>query len=90
MGWTLLYLFLFLKLPIVGAGWIVWWAVHQQDEAPPTGDDGGTPHPPHPHHQRPRHPRPPRRGPHGGGALRSPERVRPLRGSVRRPRAPHH
>ena len=29
MGWTMLYLFVFLKLPIVAACWIVWWAVKQ-------------------------------------------------------------
>ena len=32
MGWTMLYLFVFLKLPIVAACWIVWWAVHQDTE----------------------------------------------------------
>ena len=32
MGWTMLYLFVFLKLPIVGACYIVWWAIHQTDE----------------------------------------------------------
>ena len=29
VGWTMLYLFVFLKLPIVAACWIVWWAVKQ-------------------------------------------------------------
>jgi len=28
----MLYLFVFLKLPIVGACWIIWWAIHQTDE----------------------------------------------------------
>ena len=27
----MLYLFVFLKLPIVAACYIVWWAVHQTD-----------------------------------------------------------
>ncbi len=30
MGWTMLYLFVFLKLPIVAAGYIVWWAVSRR------------------------------------------------------------
>src|SRR3954463_3418119 len=41
MGWTMLYLFVFLKLPIVGACWIVWWAVHQETDGVEDGGDGG-------------------------------------------------
>jgi hypothetical protein len=58
----MLYLFVFLKLPIVALCWIVWWAVHQQpdsDDVP--ADGGGTKRPRRPH-PRPRRPRPPRRG----------------------------
>ena len=76
MGWTMLYLFVFLKLPIVALGCIVWWAVHQTpepfDESP---DDGGTKIRPRPHPPRPL-PRPPRRGPHGDRAPLPPPRVR--------------
>jgi hypothetical protein len=74
MGWTMLYLFVFLKLPILAAVWIVWWAVHQEPD-PAEGPDGGggdrsRPHP------RPKRPNPPRRDPHGNPELPSPPRVR--------------
>jgi hypothetical protein len=66
MGWTFLYLMVFLKLPILALLYLVWWAIHQtpdQDGGEDGGDDGGS--------RRPRHPRPPlrplpRRGPHRG------------------------
>jgi hypothetical protein len=77
MGWTMLYLFVFLKLPIVAACAIVWWAVHQDGE-PETdqADDGGS-RPTFRHGRRwPRWPRPPRRGPHGDREPPSPPRVR--------------
>jgi hypothetical protein len=79
MGWTMLYLFVFLKLPILAACWIVWWAVRQGgDEAEVRGDGGGRrPVPQHPHHpRRPRRPPPPRRGPHAGAVPPSPPRIR--------------
>lgn len=61
MGWAMLYLFVFLKLPIVALCWIVWWAVHQTDDTEDVRDDGGSKLPRRPH-PRPRKPRPPRRG----------------------------
>jgi hypothetical protein len=69
------YLFVALKLPIVAAGLIVWWAVRQvpEHDEVPEGDDGGTkvrPHPPR------RLPRAPRRGPHGDPLPPPPPRVR--------------
>jgi hypothetical protein len=86
MGWTMLYLFLFLKLPIVGAAWIVWWAIHQEPETESDQSDGGGGQPPHP---RPRLPRLPRRGPHDDAALPAPPRVRhgraPARARERQP-----
>ncbi len=73
----MLYLFVFLKLPVAALCWLVWWAVHQTpDEAGETGDSRSgyrRPHPP------PRLPRAPRRGPHGGTVALPPPRVRPLR-----------
>jgi hypothetical protein len=74
MGWTMLYLFLFLKLPILAAGYIVWWAVRQEPDASgdPEGGGGGRPRP----HPRPRWPRPPRRGPHATPDAAVPPRVR--------------
>jgi hypothetical protein len=76
----MLYLFVFLKIPILLACGIVWWAVKQNTD---TDDatvrpDGGTPIRPRPHPRRPRHPRPPRRGgPHAAGVrLAPPPRIR--------------
>jgi hypothetical protein len=72
----MLYLFVFLELPIVALCLIVWWAVRQTPELEdePASGDGGTkvrPHPPR------RLPRTPRRGPHGDPLpLPSPPRVR--------------
>jgi hypothetical protein len=80
VNWTFLYLMLFLKLPIAGLAWIVWWAVKAEPE-PDAGeegnDDGGSKRPV----ERPVHPRGPlphhpRRGPHGDPALPSPARTR--------------
>jgi hypothetical protein len=77
MGWTFLYLMVFLKLPIMALLYLVWWAIHQTPEQPDQDggdDDGGS--------RRPRHPRPPlrplpRRGPHHGAPPpASPPRVR--------------
>ena len=82
MGWTMLYLFVFLKLPILAACYIVWWAVHQEDKP---GDEasggGGGQRRPHP---RKPFPRLPRRGPHGEAALASPPRIRRPRFRTRR------
>jgi hypothetical protein len=75
MGWTMLYLFVFLKLPIVAACTIIWWAVHQTDEDEAAPRDGGSPRRPHPH-PRPKRPRPPRRGPHTGAPPPAPPRIR--------------
>jgi hypothetical protein len=77
----MLYLFVFLKLPIAALCWIVWWAVHQTpdeetDEAHPPGGYR-RPHPP------PRLPRAPRRGPHGDGIPLPPPRVRPVKARAR-------
>jgi hypothetical protein len=78
MGWTFLYLMVFLKLPIIALLYLVWWAIRQEpdDQSDEGGesDDGGS--------KRPRHPRPPlrplpRRGPHHGmPAPSSPPRTR--------------
>ena len=75
MGWTMLYLFVFLKLPILAACAIVWWAVHQDgdEQSDETDGRGNKPARPHP---RPKHPPPPRRGPHGDPEPPSPPRVR--------------
>jgi hypothetical protein len=74
MGWTMFFLFVALKVPLIALGWLVWWAVHQvpEDFEQPGGDGGAKrrPHPPAPL------PRPSRRGPHGDPAPLPPPRVR--------------
>jgi hypothetical protein len=83
MGWTMLYLFVALKIPIGAAIYLVYWAVKQEPDPDEDGvrDDGGSAKRPHP---VPRLPRNPRRGPHGEAAPPSPPRVRPLRARGRR------
>ena len=76
----MLYLFVALKLPILGAGWIIWWAVHQEPEYPEeSGGGGGKPRP----HPAPVLPHAPRRGPHHERAPPSPPRVRRAKASSR-------
>ena len=76
MEWTFFWMMVVLKLPVVAAIWLVWWAMKAEPEA--SDDDGGIkapepePEPPH----RPRRPVHPRRGPHGEPELPSPPRVR--------------
>ena len=77
MGWAMLYLFFFLKLPILALGWIVWWAVHQQPDEVEGGDGGGGKRRA-PRHPRPPRPRPHRRDPHGASEPFSPPRVRSI------------
>ena len=85
MGWTFLYLMLFLKLPILALLGIVWWAIRQTPDPASSGEgDGGARH----HHRsRPRDPRRPhsplgprgprpRRDPHGAPPPGPPPRVR--------------
>ena len=85
MGWTMLYLFVFLKIPILALFWIVWWAVHQDTEADEDhGGDGGSrrERKPRPHPLEPL-PRTPRRGPHGDPLPLPPPRVRPVTARAR-------
>jgi hypothetical protein len=74
LGWTLFYMVVILKIPVVGMAWIIWWAIKSQpvveDGAP---DEGGGQHP------RPVPPRPPRRGPHAEPLPPAPQRVRTAR-----------
>jgi hypothetical protein len=75
----MLWLFLALKIPLIAACWIVWWAIHAEPEpedAPPPGGDGGERVRGPERHPRPPLPHAPRRGPHGDDALPSPPRVR--------------
>jgi hypothetical protein len=69
----MLYLFVALKVPILLAGALIWWAVRQEPPLDDGRDEGGSPRRPHP---PPRLPRAPRRGPHGEAQLPAPARVR--------------
>jgi hypothetical protein len=84
MEWAMLYLFVALKIPLIAAIWLVWWAIKQEpDPSEDEHDDGGskTRERPHP---LPRRPKPPRRDPHGAPEPASPPRVRRVRARGRR------
>jgi len=75
--WTFVWMMVVLKIPVIAAIWLVWWAMKAEPDPEPSGeDDGGSkvpdPDPPHP----PRRPRPPRRGPHAEPEPPAPPRVR--------------
>jgi hypothetical protein len=77
VGWMLFYMLVILKIPIIAALCLVWWAV-KSEPAPAEGDHGervrlhrG------PDRPFPRRPSSPRRGPHAEAEPpRSPQRVR--------------
>jgi hypothetical protein len=72
--WAIFWLAVVLKIPVVFALWLVWYAIRAEPAPEPDASEGGGSdrHSP----SRPRHPRPPRRGPHAEPAPRSPARVR--------------
>ena len=62
MGWTIFYMVVIIKIPMVAALWLVWWAIKNEPiPGEETGDDRG------PRRKRPPRPRWPRRGPADGG-----------------------
>lgn len=72
--WPIFWLFVVLKIPLLAALWIVWWALRAEPDATDdvrADESGGGPD-----HPRPRRPGPPRRGPHTTPAARPPARVR--------------
>ena len=73
--WAFIWLMVVLKIPVIAAIWLVWWAMKAEPELD-DDDDGGieVADPPSPH--RPRRPHHPRRGPHGDPEPPSPPRVR--------------
>jgi hypothetical protein len=68
----MLYLFVFLKLPIIALCWLMWWAIHQEPEYEDDDGGGGPPRP----HPVPTLPHAPRRGPHRDAAPQPPPRIR--------------
>ena len=84
MDWTFVYLMVFLKLPILGLFWIVWWAVKAgpetgTDDADSSDGGGGSKRP-----REPFGPRPRSRGPHGDPRTPAPPRSRPVTAKGRR------
>jgi len=78
----MLYLFVFLKLPLLALCWLVWWAIRQTPdlEEEDSGGEGGPRARPH---APPKLPRPPRRGPHGDQPPAAPPRVRSVTARAR-------
>jgi len=71
------YLFVALKIPLIAAILLVWWAIKQEpdpSEEDARDDGGGTKRRLHPIPRR--GPKPPRRDPHGAPEPPSPPRVR--------------
>ncbi len=69
--WPYIFLFLVLKVPVVGMIYLLWWAA-QTPEVETTEDDGGNDDRGR-RRPRPGFPRGPRRDPHGGGAKPLPD-----------------
>lgn len=78
MGWTIFFFFVVLKIPVLAALYILWWAVRQEVEPVTDQEDEDDPGPGRGGSARPRkpRPRPPRRGPHEGPRPRAPQRSR--------------
>jgi hypothetical protein len=75
-AWGIVWLALFLKIPIIALLYLVWWAIKDPPEPVVVDEGGGSPdRDPRPH-PRDRPPRSPRRGPHGPPEPAAPARVR--------------
>jgi hypothetical protein len=72
--WPIFWLFVILKIPLLAALWIVWWALRA--EPAPADEDRADDDGRGPDHPRPRHPGPSRRGPHSSPSPPAPSRVR--------------
>jgi hypothetical protein len=67
--WTIFFLIVVLKIPVIGSIWLIFWAGKQDTSKGWTeseNEEGGNKRRKMP----PKLPRGPRRGPHGGGAAR--------------------
>lgn len=65
--WPIFFLLVVLKIPVLGAIWLVWWAGQPAPEVDGADSDDGFRR----WRPQPRRPKGPRRGPHGGGATRA-------------------
>ena len=71
---AVIWMFVVLKIPILAALWLIWYAVQEPEPAADESDErGGSDREGGP---VPRKPRPPRRGPHGAPPPAPPSRVR--------------
>jgi hypothetical protein len=68
----IIFLAVVLKIPVLFAIWLIWWAVRDEPRLEEASDDAGD-HGFRRWRSQPRRPRGPRRGPHGGGARALPE-----------------
>lgn len=85
---AIIWMFVILKIPIIAALVLIWYAIQEPEPAAADGDErgGGSDRDGGP---QPRRPRPPRRGPHASPPPGAPHRVRtaaPARRSGRTPR----
>ncbi len=72
---TFVWMFLILKIPIMAALWLIWYAI--QEPKPEVDEDQDTGGSDRTGHRRPRRPGPPRRGgPHASPSPVPPSRVR--------------
>lgn len=73
--WTFVWMFVVLKIPIMAALWLIWYAIQEpepvvDEDHDSDGSDGAG-------HRRPRRPGPPRRGgPHASPPPGTPSRIR--------------
>ena len=72
---TFIWMFVVLKVPLIAALLLIWWAIRGPEPATEP-DDGGSGGSKCDRIPRPRKPRPPRRGPHATPPLPAPRRVR--------------
>ncbi len=68
MGWTLFFMMVILKIPLLAALYLIWWAVKAPEPEPdaPGGEQRK------PRRRPPSFPRSPRRGPAGGAGCLPP------------------
>jgi hypothetical protein len=67
MGWTLFFMIVILKIPLIAALWLIWYAIKEPEPTEEADQDRG------PRRRLPPRPRWPRRGPVlGGGDCKPP------------------
>jgi hypothetical protein len=67
MGWTLFFMVVVLKIPMIGAGYLIWYSIKEQPDPHEQPDSSEGPRRP----KLPLFPRWPRRGPIGGSGCQA-------------------